>query len=235
MALAKLSSFMRGLSGRAGNAVYRFTRNGTELADRPIVNNPDTPSQGSVRSAFTKVTRQWKSLTPAQSAAWNAYAEAIREMNPISGSTTSRSGFNWFVGFGTRYLLVNPDQTLAPTSPPATPFNGDALTITVTAETGALRFTASGPNSTKTTTALLVQRLRNANARPSKSYRTKKHYTFQTGALQTTVPVTPGHYAVGYQYVDTESGQETQATLLGKVGPVTFAVAQGGKASKKAA
>lgn len=235
MAVVKLSNFMRGLSGRAGNAVYRFTKNGTELADRPIVNNPDTPSQSAVRTAFTRVTQQWKSLTPAQAEAWNTYAEGIRDMNDVSGSIRQRSGFNWFVAFGTRYLLVNSDENQAPATPPQASFPGDALTFTVTAQTGAIKFVASAPNGAFTTTALLVQRLRNANAKPSKQYRTLKHFAFASGSLETTVPVTPGHYAVAIQYVNLLTGQETEMNTLGKVGPVSFAVAEGSSKSKKAA
>lgn len=226
---------MKAISGRSGNAVYRSTRNGTELADRPFVNNPQTPAQSTVRVAFSKVTKQWKSLTFAQAQAWNAYAAVRKEIEAISGVSTTRSGFNWFVAFGVRYLTVNPTQNTAPVNPPATDFLGDALTITPAAQAGGIKFTASAANSTKTTTALLVQKLSNGNAKPGKQYRTKAHFQFTAGSLQTTVALTPGTYAVGIQYVNTDTGQETAFVNLGTVGPVTFAVAQGGESDKKKA
>ncbi|HMS56286.1 MAG TPA: hypothetical protein PKA27_12880 [Fimbriimonadaceae bacterium] len=236
MAIVKVSGFMRGLSGRAGNAVYKLTKNGVELSDRPIVNNPDTPAQNVIRTAFSKVTKQWKTLTAAEAAAWNAYAANYHLSNPVSGAKRTLSGFNWFVALGTRYLTVNPASTAAPTTPPTADFSGDSITITPSVVAGGIRFTASGSNGSKTTTALLVQKLSNGNTKPSSAYRTKAHFTFVTGTLQTTVNLTPGWYAVGYQYVNTDTGQETEAVYLGKIGPVAFAVADGGKGtSKKAA
>lgn len=234
MALLKLSNAISGISGRAGNAVYRLTKFGTEFATRPIVNNPDTPAQNAVRSAFTKATQQWRTLTTAQVAAWNEYASMRKEMDDVSGSSASRSGFNWFVGFGTRYFTVNPSATSAPTMPPANPYSGDAISISASAGDAGIVFTASAPNGANSTTAILIQKLRNANAKPGKQYRTITHHKFVSGGLEFQLDVTPGYYAVGYQFVETTSGQETKATLLGIVGPVSLSVQQG-QSKKKAA
>ena len=234
IALLKLSSFVKGISGKSGNAVYRITKYGTEIADRPTVNNPDTPAQNVIRNAFSKVTKQWKTLTTAQAAAWNAYAATRAETERASGVKATRSGFNWFVGFGTRYLTVNPLQNAAPTSPPATDFVGDAISITPAAQAGGIKFTASAANASKTTTALLIQKLRNGNAKPGKQYLTKQHFQFTSGSLNTVVSLPPGVYSVGYQFVNIDTGQETDMVLLGTVGPVTFVVS-GSESNKKAA
>lgn len=75
------------------------------------------------------------------------------------------------------------------------------------------------------TTALQVQKLSSANGKPGKTYLTKAHYAFEgPGGLQTTVNVAPGVYSAAYQYVSTATGQETARTVIGNVGPITFAV-----------
>lgn len=211
-----------------------MTKYGTEFAVRPLVNDPDTPAQTAVRSAFTKVTQQWRSLTTAQAAAWNAYAAERSEFDRTTSVRASRSGFNWFVGLGTRYLTVNPASNTAPVNPPTAGYSGDAVSITAGPTGGGIKFTASAANGSKSTTALLVQKLRNANAKPGKQFRTKAHFKFQTGSLETVVNLAPGTYAVGYQFVNTDTGQETQFVSIGIVGPVSFAVSTS-EPKKKAA
>ncbi|HRF58866.1 MAG TPA: hypothetical protein PLH94_03000 [Fimbriimonadaceae bacterium] len=236
MAVLKLSGFLKGVSGKTGNAVYRYTRNGTELSDRPFVNNPQTASQQSVRAAFSKATKGWRTLTTAQAAAWNAFASTILENDDISGNKTKRSGFNWYVALSSRFYLVNGIAGTAPTTPPTTAFLGDNLTFTVLAGAGNMKITASAPNSAGTTTALLVQKLSSANGKAQKNaYRTKTHFAFASGSLQATLTLPPGVYSVATQYVNTATGQETALNVLGTFGPVTFMVMQGDTSKKKAA
>lgn len=234
----KLSGFLKGVSGKAGNAVYRLTKNGTELSDRPIVNNPQTKAQMDVRAAFSKATKAWKNLTTAQAAAWDAYALTITETEEVSGVKTHRSGFNWYTGLSSRFYLVNGLSGTAPTTPPTTPFTGDSLTFTLAAEVGdsSITINASGPNSAGTKTCLLIQKLTSANGKPQKNgYRTKAYVAFATGSLSAVVPVTPGYYSVAIQYVRTATGQETTTQVIGTAGPITFAVSQGGSNGKKKA
>ena len=238
MAVLKLSGFLKGVSGKAGNAVYRLTKNGTELSDRPIVNNPQTKAQMDVRAAFSKATKAWKNLTTAQADAWDAYALTITETEEVSGVKTHRSGFNWYTGLSSRFYLVNGISGTAPTTPPTTPFTGDSLTFTIApGETGSsIEFTASAANTAGTKTALLLQQLSSANGKPQKNgYRTKGYVAFAAGSLSAEVPVTPGFYSAAIQYVKTSTGQETTTQVVGEVGPISFAVAQGGSNGKKKA
>lgn len=222
------------MSGSTSNAVYRLTKIGTELSDKPVSNNPNTPSQSAVRSAFSKVTKQWKTLTPAQAAAWNAYAASITETEEVSRVKTKRTGFNWFVALGSRYLWVNPSETLAPTDPPSDAFFGDSIKITATAVAGGIKFTANAANASGITTALQVQKLSSANGKAGKAYVTKVHQEFKPGTLEKTVGVSKGTYSVAIQFVDLATGQESLRQVIGQVGPVTFAV-ESGSTKKKAA
>lgn len=236
MAKLKLSSFLSGVSGRAGNAVYRYTKNGTELSDRPFVNNPNTPAQSLARSAFSKATKAWKTLTAAQAAAWNAYAASITETEAVTGVKTKRSGFNWYVALSSRFYQVNNMAGTAPATPPASAFTGDALTFTLGAQSGGIKVTASGANSAGTVTALKFQKLTSANSKPQKAkYTTKAYFAFPSGSPATTVPLAPGVYSVAIQYVSTATGQETAIQVLGTVSGVTFAVAAPDAGAKKKA
>lgn len=236
MAKMKVSGFVARISGKAGNAVYKWTKEGVILTDRELPTNPKTASQQAVRTAFKKATQQWKTLTAPQMQVWRDYAATRAETEETTGRKFELTGFNWFVKFAARYFAVNPSATSAPTTPPANDFNGDTITLSVTASSGGVKFTASAANGTNITTALLVQRLANAGRTPqSGGYRTKAYFTFTSGSLNNTVPLPPGYYAVGYEFVNTQTGQESQRVLLGTVGPVSFAVQSGGGEKKKAA
>lgn len=225
MATLKLSSFLKGISGRTGNAVYRLTLNGTELSDRPLVNNPSTKAQQLVRAAFTKSTQGWRNLTAAQVAAWNNYARFQKERNDVSGNVTSRSGFNWYVALSSRFYFVNGLAGTAPATPPTSNFTGDGLSFVLTGRTGAIQIQASAANSPGTTTAILIQRLRSVNSKPQKNgYRTVAHVVFASGSLSADISVEPGVYAVATQYVRVSTGQETSLNPVGLVGPITLAV-----------
>jgi hypothetical protein len=218
--------------------VYKWTKEGIVMVDRESPANPQTSAQLAVRGAFKKATQQWKTMTEAQIEAWNEYAKERSETEEITNRKYRLSGFNWFARFAARYFAVNPSATSAPTAPPASDFAGDTITITAEpAETagGGITFTASAPNSTNVTTALLVQKLVNANRKPMPGgYRTKLYFKFVSGTLQKTISLPPGYYAVGYEFVNMATGQESSRVLLGKVGPVSLAVSTP-KSAKKAA
>jgi len=236
MAILKLSGFLKGVSGKAGNVVYRYTKNGTELSDRPIVNNPKTPAQQNVRAAFTKATRGWRGLTRAQADAWNAYAAGITETEEISGNKTKRSGFNWYVAFSSRFYQVNNISSTAPSNPPTTSFTGDTLTFTAGPVANGIKITASSANSAAVTTALLFNKLSSANGKPSKGgYRTKAYFAFSSNSLATNVVLPPGIYSFGVQYASLATGQESNLQVINTIGPVTFAVSEPAAPSKKKA
>lgn len=224
------------MSGRMGGVVYKMTRFGTEMAEFESPTNPNTAAQQAVRNNFKKSTQQWRTLNMTQATAWRDYADKLSLEEEITQKKYKPTGFNAFVKLAARWYAVNASGT-APATPPATAFEGDTITVTVESENpGVIDFTASAPNATDVTTALLLQKVSSAIADPvDGAYKIGKYFRFITGTLSTTVTVPPGYYAVGYQFVNTATGQVSPPVYLNIIGPVSFRMVDGGQNTKKKA
>lgn len=236
MAKLRLAPFVEAMSGRMGGVVYKSTKFGTEMAEFEAPSNPNTAAQQAVRGNFKKSTQQWRTLSPAEAAMWRAFAAGEYVEEYITEKRYKPTGFNAFVKLSAKWYAVNASGT-APSTPPAAAFAGDTITITAEAgEAGFIDFNASAPNAANVTTALLIQRVPNPNADPvDGAYKIGKYFRFVTGTLQTQVAVAPGYYAVGYQFVNTATGQVSSPVFLGIEGPVSFEMVAGGADSKKKA
>lgn len=237
MAKFKLAAFGKKISGRMSSVVYRETRFGTEMAEFEAPSNPRTPAQQKVRSDFQKATTQWRTLTSTQVKQWKAYAATQLVTQKITTQLYKSMGFNAFVKLAAKWYAVNNTGT-APATPPAAPFTGDAISVSANSEAaGTILFTATAANATNVTTALLVQRVSGPNSDPvDEAYKVAKYNKFTAGVgLSTTVSVLPGYYAVGYQFVNTATGQTTSPVFQAAViGPVGFTVSSS-DTKKKAA
>lgn len=232
MALFKLGAFAQSISGKAGNSVFRSTRSGTVVTDHVIPTNPDTAAQQDVRGYFRKATTKFATFSASVKTSWANYAKN-QFTTSKAGKRRSKTAINVYAGLGSKILQVNPTATL-PEAVPATPFEGDSITLLVEAESpGTLTFTASGPNASGVTTELLIQPLVSPTRKPLKgAYRTATFFTFTSGTLTKNVTVPPGYYAAGYRFVRTATGQDSQMVQL-PVTTVSLAVETG--KTKKAA
>jgi len=220
---ASLSIVFENLRGKAGNVVIRKGRSGLTVNNRVTSKNPRTAAQQGIRSAFSKATATWKTLTSTQVQAWNAYALTVTKTNPITGNTYHPTGFNAFTGLAIKFLQINPTGTI-PVTPPTSAFTGDTITITATGGSGAITFTATAQNATGIKTEILLQPLPNANRAPQPGhYRTKAFNNFGNLAHTYTATLLPGTYAAAYKFVNTATGQETPLQPL-PVQQVTLAL-----------
>lgn len=79
-----------------GNTASR-NRFGPYWRARVVPVNPNSPRQQAVRNAMIALTGRWSStLTAAQRAQWDAYAEAIAWKNKL-GATVKLTGFNMYI------------------------------------------------------------------------------------------------------------------------------------------
>jgi len=206
---AGLSIAFENLRGKAGNVVVSGGRSGIVLKNRVTAKNPRTASQQTVRSYFAKAAGAWKNLDTAQATAWNAYAQTLTKVNPVSGAQYHPSGFNTFVALGVKFLQINPSGTI-PANPPTSGFIGDSITITAAGGTGTLTFTATAANATGVKTEILLQQLPSKNRQPDPTkYRTKAFNNFSNLAHTYTATLAPGYWAAAYKFVNTATGQET--------------------------
>jgi hypothetical protein len=79
-----------------------------------------------------------------------------------------------FVGFTTNWLQVHGGGS-PPSLPPTEAFYGDGISVTLSAISGGVRFTARGPNSAGVATELLLQPLvSSGRAGQPEKYRTRR-------------------------------------------------------------
>ncbi len=223
---AGLGVMFTGASGKAANAVFRETSEGTIVGPRVTPRNPRTPAQQAVRAAMTKASQSFQTLTQAQIKAWNKYALKGQVNNKTTHKPKTRSGINAYLELASKYYLVNGSGT-APATPPALPFVADDVTFTVTASAGTLTVTASGPNNAGVKTEFLIQELASPARKPQKGgYRTNSYHAFVAGTLDYDIEVDPGYYAVGYRFVNTATGQQTLTTYFTDIQQVALALSK---------
>lgn len=232
MALFKPGPFASTVRGKTANMVLAQTESGIVIRDHVIPKNPRTAAQVDLREDFAKATRTWETLSAARVISWNNYGED-QTRRTKAGKVRTKNGFNVFTGLATKFLQVNPNGNI-PLDPPSAPFSGDSVTLTATAGTGKITFTADKANAAGVTTEFLFQRLRNLNRRPQSAYKTLAFNAFTSGSLSKDVTIPTGFYAVGYRFVKTSTGQESLMTRL-PLQTVQFAVEGGSTQRKKAA
>src|SRR5438067_12848078 len=119
------------LHGSAGNAVFAQTKFGLVLRPRTLPKNPRTPAQVAARARLARVSTQWRSLSPAQRAAWAAAALRETRFSRFGGPPRHPAPLALFISLGSKFLQVNPAGTV-PLNPPAYPFFGDGIAVTAT-------------------------------------------------------------------------------------------------------
>ncbi|HRK22590.1 MAG TPA: hypothetical protein PLX06_12310, partial [Fimbriimonadaceae bacterium] len=136
-------------------------------------------------------------------------------------------GIAAFIELTVKFLQNNPAGTI-PLVPPTSEFIGDSITVSASAGTGMVTFTATAPNAAGIMTELLLQPLANAHREPSKNgYRSKQFFNFSAGVLTRNVTVPAGFYAAGYRFVKASTGQATPLVAL-PVQTVALSLAKGG-------
>jgi hypothetical protein len=231
MAFFKLGAFGDTLRGKSGNTVFAKTRGGIVVRDRVIPANPKTSAQLLVRNNLSRSSKVYEGLSAARVRAWRKFGARMM-VRTKGGKLRPKSGISAFNELATKFLQVNPAGTI-PLDPPVGSYSGDSITISATAATGKITFSASAPNSANTRTEILLQELPNANRKPqANEYRTRTFLYFNSASPQ-DVTVDPGYYAVAYRFVNNLTGQMTEMTVL-PVQQVALALAPG-SATKKAA
>jgi hypothetical protein len=224
-----------GLRGRMGGQVY--SKSGVDTIVREFVppNNPGTKSQETVRGNLSRATKQWKTLTEAQRGQWGTYAEFLHSREVRRTRQVSLTGFQAYVALTSKFYQVNPAGT-APVAPPAVPFDGDSVTVTVAPGAGKVTLTANKANATGVQTEVLVQRLRASYRKPANNaYKHRAFVQFTSGAgLTQEVTLGPGAYALAIRFVKSSTGEATEMTKLNSE-VVTFSVEQGGSGKAKKA
>ena len=234
MAKIAFSPLVNEVRGKMGTVVFTNAKNGPTARAHGSVRNPKSLAQRAVRSYLSKAAKTFKTMTTTQAAAWNAYGSTIVRHNPVTGETFTLSGISAFVELTAKLLQLNPTASI-PLAPPTSEFPGDTITLTATAGTGQVTFTASAPNAIGVTTEVLLQKLPSLNRKPNPDGYTHAGWkAFFGGSLDLVVSMPAGYYAAGYRFVKTATGQASPIVTL-PVQTVAFSLAADGAPKKKAA
>lgn len=239
MAGLSLGVFSSGLSGKSGNTVFVQTSGGTLVRDRNVPFDPKTANQVVARQRMTRASVAWSEMEPEQVELWEDYAQSLAQRNPATGQWRSPRPMNLFTALYVKLQQLDPSSP-PPAAPPATPFFGDNVSVSVGSSFADLHpptpsssnsrsslqeegeavvtFTANRPNGEGVVTELLLQPLANRNRKAYlDKYRSQAFHAFEDGSLTAEIPAQPGWYACAYRFVNIETGQDTALAQVGKV------------------
>ncbi len=215
MAVVTFDTGVKQIRGKSGNINFAQTKYGIQYKSNPVRTKPQSSAQLAQQARIKKAAAAFGSLTSAQNAAWQTYAQnhLVKSKN---GEDVAPSAYAAFAGLYTKFIQVNPNGTF-PASPPSVPFGGDSVVMSATGVDGVITFTASKANTAGVTTELLIQPLRNVFRKPTPNYTSKGFFTFVTGTLTKTLTVPAGAYSVAIRFVNSATGQEVSKVVLGSV------------------
>lgn len=218
--MAKLGGFINvsAIRGKLGGQVFTKGRSGATLRVRVKGANPRSAAQSTVRANLAQGSRAASALSSTNRALWVSYGQSLTFHNPVSGAAYNPS---WI----TIYNKLWQDLKLAtvgaatPTTPPASPYSGDTITLTAAGSSGTITWTGSAQQTAGSTTFFLMQKLKSANRTPgAKKYVIAKVLPVPATPFQVTKTGLPaGTYAVGYKFVNTTTGQSSLPVFLGNV------------------
>lgn len=211
MAKLQASPFVGQLSGSMANLAFRSTATGVQMIARTRPRDPRTPAQVAARQRMTQVAGLWRGMTLEQAAAWRAYALELAE--PLHPAPNA---FNLFAALAVRVLAVRP-AAVVPLVPPAQPFAGDAVRVTISGAPGAVVVSPSAGNAPGVVTEILVQSLATVHrAAYAEKYRSAGFFSLVAGAA-VSLPRSPGPVAVALRVVRVDTGQAGPLLELGRV------------------
>lgn len=123
-------------SGSVGAVTSSRNRSGQYRRARANPTQPRTPAQVNARARLTTCSANWRGLTAAQRAAWNAFANSFSVVNSI-GSTINLTGAQCFVKVNTVNLQ---NGTAIVNVPPSLPAFVAALQTGITLTAGVQAF-----------------------------------------------------------------------------------------------
>lgn len=143
------------LSGSVGGVTYSHNRYGAYKRARSLPVNPDTGNQQAIRAALAAVSTAWRSLTGAQRAGWNQYAETLSRLNAL-GDPITLSGQAAFVSNLSSYVYTGGSLTGNALNRPDADGDAPALDLAFAKAGEFIVLGATGSTGTPAENTLLV-------------------------------------------------------------------------------
>jgi hypothetical protein len=196
MAIVILGGGVAAASGSVGGVVYSRNKAGAYIRNRSIPINPGSARQQTVRFAVSQLSTRWvETLTAAQRAAWETYAENVQLPNPL-GQSRNVGGLAMYVrsnaprvGFpvlGSALAIVDDAPTIFDLGTFSEPVIG---AISASGDTVSMSFTESDEWVGETGAALLIYSSRPQN--PSVNYFKGPYQACSEIAGDDTLPPSP--------------------------------------------
>lgn len=151
MALIKYSAVVGDASGKVGGNVFARNKGGAYVRTYTKPINPGTPKQSDVRSLFSNANADWRNLTDAERAGWNALADGQTFKNRL-GDDIKLSGIALFIKASQNVKNANRLISTAISSiasPPAdvlAPAMPESFTIDAEYNTGVFSLVVDAPD-----------------------------------------------------------------------------------------
>lgn len=218
MAKTSFSGVTGNVGGKMGGLVFVRLPSGTSsMRDRTFGANPRTPAQQAWRKAMAQATKLYASLTEAEYGSWQDYVQRVHRTLPGHSLRPAPRVNNVFVALTAKFIAVNPGAE-PPRMAPSELFTGDGVSVSVEGLAGAVRFTASGPNSVGVVTELLLQPLASFGRRgDADKYRGQGFHSFAPGSVSVDVVAPRGPVLAAVRFVSVATGQVSALVPLGRV------------------
>lgn len=115
MAILKFGPIVTGARGTIAGSIFSANQSGPYARAWSKPANQRSPKQTTARAALSAYAQIWRTLTPVQRAAWDAFA-ALPAQDRINslGETYSISGFNWHLKINAQLVLMGRPTVVAP-------------------------------------------------------------------------------------------------------------------------
>jgi hypothetical protein len=124
---------------KLGGQVYSKNASGSYVRNKVTPVNPSSASQVTVRSRFSTISQEWRALTTAQIAAWNAAVSDFKKTD-IFGDVQNPSGFNLYQKLNNNLDNIGVAHISDPPSPGST---ATFDTLSIAAANGAQTLVAT--------------------------------------------------------------------------------------------
>lgn len=169
--------------GKLGGHVASKNRGGAYFRTKVTPVNPQSSSQLGVRNRFATYSQNWKGLTAAQRAAWNAAVGDFTTTN-VFGDVVTPSGANLYQKLNNNLVTVGESAITSPPTPAAV---GEFVASTLTAESGTQSLSLTSGGAVPANTAIKVFATKQLSA--GKSFIKNEYRLITTLAAAATSPM----------------------------------------------
>ena len=216
MAVVKLSPFATGLSGAMKNLQFSSDGTITTMKERETPANPQSVRQSANRSSFSLSSKGYGLLSPSNLALWKRYSAEQTYIGKKGKVPYTPNAFEAYKKLTQVWLGAHGGAGTPPTAPPTTAYAPPAMGITAQASAGQVTIKGSAVSPANSVLEVRLQRLANANRKPSSSgYRIAGYATFTVEKTnEFSFTVTPGVYSAMVAWVNLLTGERSPYQVL---------------------